>query len=240
MELTTAVLPPDRSRRERAIVLVHGAWVGEWSWAPLIPLLESTGRSVHAVSLKGHGARRHESSPEVTLDDHVADLVSYVDTYDLTEIILVGHSYGGRVVTAAYEQLADRVDRMVYVDAHAPTAPDTGQSPERIAAAEAAGGFLAFTGYDPSADDVGGSVGLAWFLERTMPQSFKTFLVPMRATLPPELSKAFILCTGYEPSRFSHYAEAARASPDWEYHELDTDHWPMFNRAAELARIIEG
>ncbi len=52
-------LPPPIARRERAIVLVHGAWVGEWSFTPILPLLEASGRPVHLVSLTGHGSRRH-------------------------------------------------------------------------------------------------------------------------------------------------------------------------------------
>jgi pimeloyl-ACP methyl ester carboxylesterase len=222
------------------VVLVHGAWVGEWSWSPLIPLLEASGRPVHAVSLRGHGVRSHESSPEIGLDDHVEDLVTHVETCDLTSITLVGHSYGGRVITAAYPALRDRVSRMVYLDAHAPTAPDAGQSPDRIEAARATGGFLPFSGYDPNPADIGGEAGLSWFLDRVRPQSFKTFMVPMTGTLPASLPKAYVFCSGYGPSRFEEYAKAAAVAPDWEYHDLDTDHWPMFNRTADVAAIVLG
>lgn len=234
------MLPPDISRRQRAIVLVHGAWVGEWSWSPVLPLLERSGRPVHAVSLRGHGVRHHESSRDVTLADHVDDLVSHVETFDLVDITLVAHSYGGRVVTAAFERLAPRIGRMVFLDAHAPTAPDAGQPPERIAAAEAEGGFLPFAGYEPNPAHVGGEVGLAWFLARTMPQSFRTFLVPLEGELPVDLPKAYVFCTGYGPSRFADYAAGARSADDWEYHELDADHWLMFSHANEVADIILG
>lgn len=236
----TGVLPPDIASRRHAIVLVHGAWVGEWSWSALLPSLTASGRPVHAVSLTGHGVRGHQSSPEITLADHVADVVGHVTTHDLVDITLVGHSYGGRVITAAYDALADRIERMVYVDAHAPLAPDVGQGPERIAEAERNGGFLHFSGYDPDPDDIGGEAGLTWFLERVRPQSFKTFLVPMTGSLPTHLAKAYVYCSGYGPSRFAAYAANARTADDWEYHELDTDHWPMFNRVDEVARIILG
>ena len=234
------MLPPDVARRRGAVVLVHGAWVGEWSWAPVLPGLEESGRPVHTVSLTGHGIRSHLSSPLIGLADHVADVVTHVETFDLIDITLVGHSYGGRVITAAYPHLADRIARMVYIDAHAPTAPDAGQTPERIAAAEAEGGFLPFTGYDPNPDDLGGEAGVAWFLDRIRPQSFKTFLVPMIDTLPASVAKAYVYCSGYGPSRFADYAVGARTDPDWEYHELDTDHWPMFNRTAQVVEIILG
>lgn len=221
-------------------MLVHGAWVGEWSWTPVVPRLSESGRAVHAVSLTGHGVRSHRSSPDITLADHVDDLVTHVETHDLVDIVLVGHSYGGRVITAAFDRLRDRIARMVFVDAHAPLAPDSGQSPERIAEAELNGGFLVFSGYDPRPDDVGGEDGLAWFLARVRPQSFKTFGVPIAGRLPESLAKAYVFCTGYGPSRFADYAAAARTADDWEYHELDTDHWPMFGRPRELADIIVG
>ena len=71
-------------------MLVHGAWVGEWSWEPLIPRL--TGRRTIAVSLTGHGTRRHHGGPHVTLQDHVDDLVAVFDTHDLMSATLVAHS----------------------------------------------------------------------------------------------------------------------------------------------------
>jgi pimeloyl-ACP methyl ester carboxylesterase len=234
VELT---LPPPIDTRRRAIVLVHGAWVGEWSWSPILPLLAASGRPVHAVSLKGHGARRYESGPHVTLADHVADVVGVIETHDLVEVTLVAHSYGGRVITPAYERLAERVARMVYLDAHAPLAADTGQTTERIALAEANGGMLPFQGYDPDPNEVGGDAGVAWFLDRTVPHSFATFLQAMPA-LPDDLPKTYVYCTGYSPTRFAQYAQAARTDPGWDYVELPASHWLMFSHPAEVAEII--
>jgi pimeloyl-ACP methyl ester carboxylesterase len=232
------MLPPPDEQRRRAIVLVHGAWVGEWSWTPVRPLLAASGRPLHAVSLTGHGVRSHQSGPHVTLADHITDLVATVETFDLTEITLVGHSYGGRVITGAYPRLVERIARMVYVDAHVPIAPDTGQSPERLAAAAAGGGMLAFQGYDPDPAEVGGPEGVAWFMARVMPQSFATFTMPDVDPLPDELPKVYVYATGNQPSRFAHYAAAAEQHPAWEYHELPGSHWLMFSHPRQVADII--
>ncbi len=234
------MLPPDISHRARALVLVHGAWVGDWSWIPVLPLLDASGRPVHNVALTGYGSRSHLLTPDITLADHVADLVTLVETFDLVDITLVGHSYGGRVITDAFEPLTHRVSRMVYIDAHAPIAPDTGQTPERMRAAEESGGYLPFTGYDPDPAHVGGRAGVEWFVERTRPQAFRTILSPMTGTLPDSLPKTYVFCTGYAPTRFAAYAAAAEAAPDWEYRELDSDHWPMFSHPNEIAEIILG
>ncbi len=229
--------PPDR---HCAIVLVHGAWVGEWSWSPVMPILRAAGRAVHAVSLTGHGTRRHQSGPHITQADHVADVVQHVEVHDLVDITLVGHSYGGRVISAAYEPLADRIARMVFVDAHAPVAPDTGQTPERRAEAEATGGMLAFRGYDPTPDEVGGDAGVRWFLDRVMPQSFATFDAPLPGPLPDSLPKSYVFATGNRPSRFAQYAAAVADDPAWDYRELAGGHWLMFTHPDELAEIILG
>lgn len=232
------VLPPPDSQRRRAIVLVHGAWVGEWSWVPIEPALRASGRAVYPVSLTGHGARRHQSGPHVTLSDHVADVVSHIEVHDLTEVTLVGHSYGGRVITGAAGAVADRVAAMVYLDAHTPVADDPGQPPERVEAAEANGGMLPFTGYrlDPSL--VGGPEGVAWFLARTMPQSFACFTEPWRAELPDRVRKTFVYATGDPANRFARYAEICRDAPDWAYHELAGHHFLMLSHPDEVAAII--
>ena len=231
-------LPPPIERRTDAIVLVHGAWVGEWSWAPVLPLLESAGRPLHIVSLTGHGARRHQSGPHVTLDAHVADVVGVIETHDLVNVTLVGHSYGGRVITGTLPRVAHRIRRMVFLDAHAPIAADTGQTAERIAQAEAQGGMLPFEGYDPDPAEVGGPEGVAWFMERVMPQSFATFMSPLGPPIPDEVPKTYVYATGNQPSRFERYGAAARAHPAWDYTELPGSHWLMFTHPREVAEII--
>lgn len=232
------MLPPPESRRRRAIVLVHGAWVGEWSWSPVLPLLERSGRPVHAVSLTGHGARRHESGPHVRQSDHLDDVVGVIETFDLTDVTLVGHSYGGRVITPTYFRVPDRIRRLVFLDAHAPIAPDSGQTPERRAQAAEHGGMLPFEGYDPDPDEFGGDAGVAWFHDRVMPQSFATFDEPMPGPLPDDLPKTYVFATDDATTRFGAYARAARADPTWDYAELPGSHWLMFSHPTEVAEII--
>ena len=234
------MLPPPLDRRTDAIVLVHGAWVGEWSWTPVLPALEASGRSVHAVSLKGHGARRHESAPSVTLADHVADVVGLIESYDLESLTLVGHSYGGRVITDAYALIADRVRRLVYLDAHVPVIPTTGGPDDRASIAAAHGGMLPFDGYDPDPAEVGGPPGVAWFMERVVPQSYATFTEPLVGDLSGAVDKVYVFARGATPSRFSPYADVIRSDPSWEFHELESSHWLMFAHPDDVARIILG
>lgn len=110
---------------QKTFVLVHGAWVGEWAFDPIIPLLEAKGHIALAVSLTGFGQKRHLHRPDITILDHVQDVVAFVEGRDLQAITLVGHSYGGGVITGTWDQLRDRVRDLFYIDA---TTPADGES----------------------------------------------------------------------------------------------------------------
>jgi pimeloyl-ACP methyl ester carboxylesterase len=101
-------------------VLVHGAWHGGWCWNKLIPHLESAGHRALAVTLTGQGDRAHLINPSVDLSTHVTDVVSVLEMDDLSDVILVGHSYGGLVVCGAAERASKRIRRLVYLDALVP------------------------------------------------------------------------------------------------------------------------
>ena len=228
--------PPAERERKDAIVLVHGAWVGEWSWAPVLPLLCRSGRPVHAVSLRGHGARRHESSPDVTLADHVDDLVSLIDTFDLDDVTLVAHSYGGRVVTRALAHVAERVTRMVYLDARAPLGDPLEEGSRLVSDAD---GMVPFPdAYAPDPHEFGGPEAIAWFLARTLPQSAAALDAPFHVDVPAHIDLTYVHATGDSSSRFARYAAAARAHPDWRYIELPGSHWLMVSHPREVAAII--
>ncbi|MFD5653113.1 alpha/beta fold hydrolase [Streptomyces sp. NPDC127039] len=101
-------------------VLVHGAWHGGACWGRTAPLLESAGHQVHAPSLTGLGDRAHLLGPGVGLDTHVEDIVGLILAEDLTEVILVGHSYAGMIVSAVTDRVPERISHAVYVEALVP------------------------------------------------------------------------------------------------------------------------
>ena len=99
-------------------VLVHGAWHGGWCWRFVRPLLG--GHDVYAPSLTGLGERKHLARADVDLDTHIADVVSLLEMEDLCDVVLVGHSYGGMVITGAADRAPERIGRLVYLDAFVP------------------------------------------------------------------------------------------------------------------------
>src|SRR5919205_4115238 len=101
-------------------VLVHGAWGGSYGWRKVRPLLQQAGHTVFTPSLTGQGERAHLASPSVNLSTHVQDVANAIWYEDLSNLILVGHSYGGMVVTGVAERLPERIRHLVYLDAFVP------------------------------------------------------------------------------------------------------------------------
>src|SRR5437660_801825 len=101
-------------------VLVHGAWHGGWCWRKLMPLLRSAGHAVWTPTLTGLGERAHLGNPDVGLSTHVQDVVNVLEYEDLSNVVLVGHSYGGMVITGVAHQMPGRLAHLVYLDAFVP------------------------------------------------------------------------------------------------------------------------
>ncbi|QFZ18360.1 alpha/beta fold hydrolase [Saccharothrix syringae] len=106
-------------------LLVHGAWHSGRCWERVVPLLESAGHRVFAPSLTGCGDKAHLLGPEVGLDTHVADVVGLITGEDLSDVVLVGHSYAGLVISSAANEVPDRIAHLVYLDAMVPEDGET-------------------------------------------------------------------------------------------------------------------
>src|SRR3712207_2174824 len=113
----TAQAPGVPEVRGNAYVIVHGAWGGGTSWAPVTERLRSQGRRVFTPSQTGLGERRHLLSRNITLDTFVEDIANVLEAEDLRDVILVGHSFGGISVTGVADRMPDRIRRLVYLDA---------------------------------------------------------------------------------------------------------------------------
>ena len=101
-------------------VLVHGGWQGGWSWRRVVPHLRASGHKVYTPTLTGLGERAHLLGCVDGLDTHVKDVLGVIDYEDLEEVMLVGHSYSGVVITAVAEVVAEKLSHLVYLDAWVP------------------------------------------------------------------------------------------------------------------------
>jgi len=98
-------------------LLVHGAMHGGWCWKKLTPLLEAEGHRVLTPTLTGMGERYHLLTPETGLSTHVLDLLGTLFFEDLTDVIAVGHSYGGMVISQLADRASDQLAGLIFLDA---------------------------------------------------------------------------------------------------------------------------
>jgi pimeloyl-ACP methyl ester carboxylesterase len=232
------------ARSGSTFVLVHGAWHGGWCWDRVAPLLREAGHEVHAPTLTGLSERAHLLSPTVGLDTHVEDVVRHLDVLGLRDVVLVGHSYAGQVVTAVADRRPDVVARRVYLDAFVGEDGETAVSlqPETVAqhwAESAAGpGFgwlvpvrkLEVLGVSDQAD-------VEWLTPRLTPHPWKSYTDPLRLGGAVERVPAtFVECVDWMRV-FSGQADRARAK-GWPVHDLATGHEAMVTAPRELADLL--
>ena len=223
-------------------VLVHGAWGGSYGFRPVRRPLLAAGHEVYTPSLTGLGERVHLSSPQVNLTTHVTDVVNAVTYEDLADIVLLGYSYGGMVVSGALEFIADRVAHLVYLDAFVPS---DGQALTDLTQAGYGRGAVGpgarwlvtmpFREYDDP-------VAAEWSRARRAPQPERCFSEPVRMPKPLEsypFTRTYIKATAEgRGSPFWRAADRAAGSPDWRYREIDTNHMVMSNKPAELVELL--
>src|SRR5919107_1009755 len=101
-------------------VLVHGSCHGAWCWKKVCPLLNKSGHNVYTPTLTGLGERSHLVSNDIGLDTHIVDVTQVLEYEDLNEVILIGHSYGGLVISGVAERVPKRIRRVVYLDGYIP------------------------------------------------------------------------------------------------------------------------
>ncbi len=234
-----------------AIVLVHGSWHGAWCWRRVLPLLRSAGVETHAVTLTGVGERAHLLSPEVGIDTHTQDVVGLIEAEELQRVVLVGHSYGGNLITC----VADRLQRahpgllrhLVYVDAGVPNPGDswsTPHSPEtvakRVEQSQASGG-LSFPPPDASLFGLEGA-DRDWVNRRQTPQPFRLYQEPLHfdPALVWAVPHSFIDCTNPPLATIAASRQRVRSEPGWTVYELATGHDPMVSAPQELAELLLG
>lgn len=102
------------------VVLVHGTTAGGWVWKRIAPQLRAAGHVVYTPTLTGLGERVHLLQPKTDLETHITDVVNVMEFEDLTDVVLVGHSYAGMVITGVADRAPERVARLIYLDAAVP------------------------------------------------------------------------------------------------------------------------
>jgi pimeloyl-ACP methyl ester carboxylesterase len=224
-------------------VLVHGAWHGAWCWQRVLPALWAAGHRAFAVSLTGVGERAHLPSEHVTLQTHVSDVVNTIEAEELRDAVLVGHSYGGMVITGVADRLADRLAHLVYVDAIVPHPGESwssGHTPQTQAARRdmiAASGCILPP--DPRIFGLAGS-DHAWVARRQTSQPGGVYDDPLHfdARRVGALRRTFIDCTSPALPTIALARERVRTEPGWEVVEIATGHDIMISASKALVAAL--
>lgn len=231
-----------------ALVLIHGAWHGAWCWRRVLPGLRDAGYSAHAVTLTGVGERAHLLRPDLRLRDHIADVLGLIEAEELDDLVLVGHSYGGLVMTGVADALLARglkPRHLVYVDAVTPHpgeswssqhAPDTVRARLQAAAQRPDGAMpppdAAVFGLDGADRD--------WVNRRQTPQPAGVYQdrLDFDAARIAALPRTFIDCTAPALPTIAVMRERVRREPGWQVVELATGHDPMISAPEALVALL--
>ena len=238
-------------------VLVHGAWHGAWCWSRVLPLLCAGSHTAHAVTLTGVGERAHLLSREITLQTHITDVVNLIEAEELKDVVLVGHSYAGMVVTGAADRLLATAPKhlrhLVYLDASVPKSGEAwgDKHPEatRIARAAAAATHPLNALAPPDASVFGlEGEDAAWVNRRQTPHPFAPYTDPLQFDMARlgAAPRTFVDCINPPLPTINASRERARSAATWEGHWLpraslvvmNTGHDPMVSAPAKLAQIL--
>ena len=227
-------------------VLVHGAFHGGWCWRVVTPRLTDAGHTVFTPTLTGLGERAYLANPDVDLETHIADVIGVFDWEDLQDVILVGHSYGGMVVGAAADRLADRIRCLVYLDA---LIPEDGkavvdfQPPERRQAMSdrvAAGNGWQLPANSAAYYDVEDAKLAAWVDAKCGPHPWATFTQAARLTGAADSIRrtTYVRCTNTKLAYLDQFVAQAEAADGWQVMRLDAGHDCMVTEPGAVADLL--
>jgi pimeloyl-ACP methyl ester carboxylesterase len=225
-------------------VLVHGAWHGGWCWNRVAQLLSAKQHTVITPTLTGLGERSHLLNPGIDLETHILDVVNVMKWQELREIVLVGHSYGGAVISGVAERMETSIASLVMLDAFIPA---NGQSVSDLMAPQrrdailkaASEGTTSFPPVPAAAFNVNES-DRGWVDAQCTPHPIKCFLQKLELTGARDriAKKAYIRAANYDSTPFDAALSQARDT-GWRTFEMAAGHDVMIDAPAQLAEMLE-
>ena len=225
---------PGTAAKTATFVLVHGAWHGGWCWQRVNDRLTAQGHRVFAPTLTGVCERSHLDSPSVDLSTQIRDVVNEIRWKDLENVVLVGHSYGGMVITGVAEQVASKIASIVYLDAFVPA---DGQSIGDLGGKVDASPFTAPI---PAAGFAVNEADRAWVDSKMTPQSTACFTekIKLSGAYQKIPRKAYIRAKKF--AGFASTFDRIRSDASWKTYIVDCGHDVMIDKPDELTSILVG
>lgn len=240
------------SDKVRTFVLVHGAWHGGWCWRRVADILTARGNRVFAPSLTGLGDRTHLFSRDISLQTHVKDILSIVEAEELSDFVLVGHSYGGFVISGVADAIRERVSHYVYLDGSVPPDMSTGTSfswagfnpPEareaRLKAVREQGKGEALPPPPPGAFAVTEPSDVAWLRRRLRPMPVGTYTgtFTFKNSGSNGLKRTYIASTKPLYDLLVPTHDRIRGDNTWSFKTLEAGHDSMVTAPDKLASLL--
>jgi pimeloyl-ACP methyl ester carboxylesterase len=226
-------------------VLVHGAWHGGWCWVRVAERLRAAGHTVFTPTLTGLADRSHLMSPTISLMTHIKDVVGLMNWEELTDVVLVGHSYGGVVITGAADRAAGRVKSLIYLDAlvpaHGQSAMDV-RRPEQVEASYAAAKAKGNGWRIPpttAATFMVNEADRAWVDSKCtdLPLACFTERLHLSGAIDAIKTRVYIRAAGYPAPQFDAALEKFR-DDDYDTYAVECGHDVMVDAPDELTQIL--
>jgi pimeloyl-ACP methyl ester carboxylesterase len=226
----------------KTFVLAHGAWHGGWCWRRVSDRLEKGGHKVFTPTMTGLGERSHLLDPKVNLATHVTDIVNVIKWEGLSDIVLVGHSYGGMIISGVAEQMHEAIGSIVFLDAFV---PENGEALVTLTARRQAIEELAQKG-ETSMKPVPAAVfqvnekDRAWVDRMCTPHPLATLTDKITLTGAREriAKKSYIRATGYANAPFDAAQAKVKARTGWRVYEMPCGHDAMVDMPDRLTEIF--
>ncbi len=242
---TSALAAPAIAQTEpRSFVLVHGAWHGGWCWRRVSDRLERKGHKAYAPSLTGLGDRAHLIGTRPTVTTHIEDIANIIRFEDLQRVVLVGHSYGGIVISGVAEKAQKQIASIVFLDAFVPDNGATIMSMSRQGLRDTVNAAIrrGDLGYPPaSAAYFNVNEKDRAFVDRKCtPQPIGTYGDPVKLTGAREriAKKTYIRAKGFNSGGFDAIASRLRSDPAWNVHDMPCGHDAMIDMPDRLTELL--
>ncbi|WP_271783818.1 alpha/beta hydrolase [Aquimarina algiphila] len=221
---------------QEIVLFVHAAWGGGWEYKRMEDLLTKRGYRVFRPTLTGLGNRIHLASERINLTTHITDIINVIKFENLSNIILVGHSYSGMIISGIIDQLPEVIKHAIYIDAFV---PNNGDSVKSINGDDAWNKMMA-----PSIKD--NFVEYPFGESSSQPpqkvaQPLQTFTEPLvlKKLKSQNIKASFILMSKDGNALFEKWGANRARQRNWKVYKMDGDHYPMLNQPENLVKKIE-
>jgi pimeloyl-ACP methyl ester carboxylesterase len=226
-----------------SFVLIPGAWLGAWAWRDVTLILEKEGHAAYPVTLTGMGERVHLATKDVGMETAVQDVLNVIRYNDVGDLVLVGHSFAGKVAAAVADRVHEKVKKVIYLDSF---------RPERVR--EPQGGFDPSHEFGPPPSGSHGIPLTQGTIERIGKDVQGEKLVRMTSLATPwpiklavdpitlsqnydAVKEAYIFCT-LSGDPVDEIIAGKWGKLEGPHKVIEAGHWPMITKPAELARDI--